>query len=558
MLVFACHKFGPITSLMLRTNKPISLIYGTNESGKTTLTRAFEVALSGQIDGLKGQELQCYNQHINGAYQIDLHIDKPPLDITRSLGKGTPLKTIAASLGVPVEVLPLLASPRMCGDGGSKAMKVFLETITQAKFDPLEYFQEDPVILRCVHAAQQAKVVLPDRMIPYFTTQRAACKVPTKPGIPSAFKVTPDDIEQRRKDLQQKEVEKNSAGVFARQVRELRDNLTALDTFLAQMAAYEKLRSETSLEDPLAGKRKAYQNVLEANLDTLDAWKSVLREAGKTAMADTLGVLVEQIQKIRTELRGILDKNPPPSRLPPAPVFPAQAAALKADLENRGSYTAAGIAAFLNDATAKEKEATEAVSRTTQRYNEAKAGLESALSIKGAWDHYETMSSGWEADAEKAKAEWDAWDRAAKMMEEAMLHHTRTTEKQFSELVGTVGKTILQGRQIYFTRNAGIQLDRDPISQCSASAKWRVEIAIMVAIGRMLHSPILVVDAMDILDDENQRLFLDFLVGEVAPHFAHAVITSTPSGALRPADPGLPITNWLLTEGCLYPISQNT
>ncbi|HSW50648.1 MAG TPA: hypothetical protein VLH09_10760, partial [Bryobacteraceae bacterium] len=71
------------------------------------------------------------------------------------------------------------------------------------------------------------------------------------------------------------------------------------------------------------------------------------------------------------------------------------------------------------------------------------------------------------------------------------------------------------------------------IRDCSKSARWRAEVAIMTAIAVTLRSPVLLIDGADILDLKNRKAMISFLVAKVAPRFQHVILTTTAARTLE-------------------------
>ena len=113
----------------------------------------------------------------------------------------------------------------------------------------------------------------------------------------------------------------------------------------------------------------------------------------------------------------------------------------------------------------------------------------------------------------------------------------------------TMANQMLQGRTLIIHPKDGISLGGETVEELSDSTKWRVSIAIMAAIARTLRSPLLIIDAADILDVVNKADFLGFLSTAVLPYFEHVLVTATPSGDITKEQPVAGLTKWVLTRG---------
>jgi hypothetical protein len=118
-------------------------------------------------------------------------------------------------------------------------------------------------------------------------------------------------------------------------------------------------------------------------------------------------------------------------------------------------------------------------------------------------------------------------------------------------MVSEFSEFLLQGRKVVINRDTGITLGGLPIEDATESTKWRIEVCIMAAIARSSNSPLLIIDAADILDDQNKACFLDFLKKRIVPFFEHILVTATCRGKLEDekasGDPD--ITKWTIKNG---------
>ena len=115
-------------------------------------------------------------------------------------------------------------------------------------------------------------------------------------------------------------------------------------------------------------------------------------------------------------------------------------------------------------------------------------------------------------------------------------------DQTLEEIIGEADVKELgpKARKVVINRDTGISLGSMPISRCSVSTRWRIEVSIMAAIARMLKSPLLVIDAADVLaaarthktlDDSPavQQRIEDAIIAWLAPSAASAAPpTATP------------------------------
>ena len=75
----------------------------------------------------------------------------------------------------------------------------------------------------------------------------------------------------------------------------------------------------------------------------------------------------------------------------------------------------------------------------------------------------------------------------------------------------------------------------------------------MAAIARMLKSPLLVIDAADVLDERNKATMQEFLLERIVPHFQHVILTATCRGRIEDEKPvqDARVTKWIMSNGQL-------
>jgi len=180
-----------------------------------------------------------------------------------------------------------------------------------------------------------------------------------------------------------------------------------------------------------------------------------------------------------------------------------------------------------------------------------KAHFAQLQQYEGAYKAYEAALPLYETGLAKAKADWRMWDDAAKRIAAAETQHINTAGDAFGKMVSEFSGFLLQGRKVVINRDTGITIGGLPIEDATPSTQWRIEICVMAAIARSSNSPLLLIDAADILDEQNKASFIDFLKTRIVPFFEHVVVTATCRGKLEDEQPSSDpdITKWTIKNG---------
>ena len=175
------------------------------------------------------------------------------------------------------------------------------------------------------------------------------------------------------------------------------------------------------------------------------------------------------------------------------------------------------------------------------------------LQNRGAWTYYYSALPQYESAKTKAASDWDLWDNAAKSIAAAENEHINKAGDAFGSMVSEFSGYVLQGRKVVINRDTGVSLGGVRIGRCSKSAQWRMEVSIMAAIARTLKSPLLIIDAADILDERNKTKMQEFLLERIVPFFKHVILTATCRGKIEDekASSDSRITKFLMRDGQL-------
>jgi len=553
MLRFTAKNFGRLRDVELHDENNLSVFVGYNEAGKSFLCDALRVLLTGQARGCKGSELSLLTSHGESSWSLRLAIEG--FNVSRTPTSGDTLKSIAAQLKVPPEVLPLMFSSESCGDAGSKAMRAFLDGVAAVAFDPLMHFAQDLGIRSCIETAKRAGKSSTKQIIDFCETTRAASKQPPTPIIPSCASPTDEAIKEAR------EIEEAAAADLAalnKEIKELDETakgLAAVLVYLNAKAEYEKLAAAASIVDKLPN-RRALQALAATKLDAFDGFIALVARTqikGSDKMAEQILDCKTQFSNWIVDAHNRLLACPEPPSAPAVPVLAKEGEAAMNDLKALlGEFTAEAVKGLLLGTHDTRAELNTKVVAAKTTFEAATKHREQVSRERGAWDAYQKAMPEYEQAKAKALAEWQRWDLAAKHIAEAEAANSAKTGNQFTELVSEFGASILNGRKLTLDRDRGILLNNSSIDvNMSKSERWRVEVCVMAAIARTVNSPLLIIDAADILDDRNKKLFIDWVFNKITPFFKHTVITSTVRGRLEDEKPfdGIAATKFIIHQG---------
>ncbi len=541
------QNFKVLKSVRLHDDSNFSVVLGYNNTGKTSLIAAMQFALTGAALGHRGKEAKRFVTH--GEERMAVRVKIGTNLFCRTQSTGDEIKSVAERLCVPTDVLPLLFDAKLNGDGGCKAMKVFLDTCATSSFDASIYFANDPKVKPAIEQARRAGKLSTKHIIDYCEAMRAAQKTPAEPIMPTSPRPTDEELNGLMKDNDQAQTEWRS------KVRETQDaiktgmELAEIVNYFKAMEAYEKTKATASLVDPLKEKRDPLTKLVNANVNSVKALAQILMGAG---YVDASCKVVNTIADIELAIRGakvMLLQYPLPIPLPEPPILSAGAKATYDSLLDGGITTQQQFHELLRSSTditnacrTAEQEALSIKQQMQLIYDEAQR-------LRGAWDAYNDQLPLWDDAKAKAGAEWERWDFAGKAITQAEIDHVNKAGNAFGEMVSEFSAYILNGKKVKISRDEGIFVGVDPIEECSESTRWRVEVAIMASVARTLKSPLLLIDGADILDVKNRNLISQFLKERIVPYFDHVIITATPRGLLEEEKPIPEATKWILREG---------
>ena len=545
------NNFRSLGNAHLHDNGKMSVIVGRNESGKSSFIGAVQYAFTGAAFGHRGKDAEALVKRGEEKMSVRVRVGSHLVGRTKTTGDA--IKGIAERMAVPLDCLPLLFDAKLNGDGGSKAMRTFLNGVASSLFDPGLHFANDPVVKNAIEMAKRSGRITTKQIVEYCESMRAQQKEPSAPLMPSTSRITDDALKA------QSELTNQAHDKWQVQLKEYGELATLTKRFsqialhAKNMKQYRKDKKAAAKGDPLKSRREALVKLASINLTTLKGYSDILKHAGDfTEIIKKIDRLQVVLEATREEAAKILLENPAPN---PEPIMP------QLEQEARTVLNDSGGDEFLNDNLEIEKllsssmtEANKAAASTSLAQGEhdaCKEQLEAMQRNRGAWDAYDRSLLVWEENKVKLAAEWDRWDRAAKEIAQAEVEHVNKAGDAFGKMVAEFSGHMLQGRQVKVSWDEGIFLGPDHIDDLSDSTKWRIEVAVMAAVARTLRAPLLLLDGADILDDKNRGLVSNFLIQQIMPHFEHIIITSTPKTTVEeekaPINEG--ISKWILEGG---------
>lgn len=552
MLHVQLKNFRKLRDFELLDPGKLSIVVGYNESGKTTLVNSIKFAATGEAFGHKGKATKNLVSH--GEERMSTTVRIGDLQFHRTVTSGDTLKHVASRLGVDTAHLPLMFDSKLCGDGGNKHMKAFLNHMGEGKFNPAAHFADDARVYPRIEAALRAGKVEARAIIKYCEEQRAASKEPPSPTMPGVKEVQADDIAKIEADLEVAQQNLAAAAMAQNSAKKFSRNLIQIATFIKDREAYTKTVEENSYEDPLAGRREHLEAVCNINITTFDAIRELMIKAGFDKDSEPVYQAQVAVRGAIRMAKKTLDNHPRPLTMPEVPVLPAEAQALWDEVNQKVEVTFEFLNSLARKALERESKANEDVEQARRIKEDLAAKLSQGNQSLGAWDAYRKISDSYESRVIQAKEEWDAWNYAAKAIAAAEEEHVQQTSNQFAKIVTEFSRQVLQGREVRIDRDEGIFLGPVPISECSESTQWRIELAVMAAVNLALKSPILIIDGADILDVRNRTAVTQFLMERVVPRFQHTLLTMTSMYELQHEPPlqreGTDgINKWILDDG---------
>lgn len=342
--------FANLREVHLHDDSQLSLICGYNESGKSSLIGAVEYAFTGSAFGLRGKDVAAeLVTHGESGLHVRAVIDG--LTVNRTTTAGDAVSGIADKLGVPSPVMPLLLNSTLCGDGGDKAMRVFLDGVASSKFDAAVHFAADPDVSCAVLQAKKSGRQTTKQIIEYAESIRASCKEPSAPAMPLVPNPSDDEIAAAQIAVQSESARLVEATNNYHEYEVNGQIILKIVQHQRDMEAYEKLRALSSITDSLGENRAKLEQLSNVNTKTLDAICLILEnlygtdayiDAAVNQMAKATDATKVAIGKALT----ILNTNPSPPSAPRLPIMAPDVLAVYDSLKSDGLTTNDGLASI--------------------------------------------------------------------------------------------------------------------------------------------------------------------------------------------------------------------
>lgn len=536
--------FRQLRDVLLNDDGKLSFVLGPNEAGKSTLVQSISFAATGEAFGYKGKDaVKLIRRGANGPMSVSVECGK--LRARRTASGGDALRGIATDLGCPAEILPLLFNAKLASDGGNRYMQAFLRGLAETGLDIAATFKGEPDVLECAEQAKRGGALTAKKVVEFCEAARARHQPPPRPSPPAIPRPAAETVAALTTAQQTARTAAEAAKAASTEQDALWQRLRALLTYQRSLQAWEQQRAAYQ-DDVLGARRTAIEAAAALSDRTIVAMLTTLTMAGLASGGPLLMALQaakQALPAVVEEAAGVLQRNPRAVPLAPKPVLDPALQPLAAEL---GTSDVAALEAACGPMVQSLRQAAAAAAAQVVV---ADMALRDAQQAVGAWNHYEQQAAAYTTLAVAAEKEWAKWDKAAKKIAAADAEFTAAQGQSFGTLVAATATHMLNGRQVTINPKDGVFLGAEPAAELSDSTRWRTEVAIMAAIARAMRSPILAIDAADILDASNKAGFIQFLNEAAVPHFEHVLVTATPRGQLADEQPVPGLTKWLLERG---------
>ncbi|HSW50890.1 MAG TPA: ATP-binding protein, partial [Bryobacteraceae bacterium] len=441
MLQIEISNFRALRNVALALDRPLSVIVGENESGKSTLLQAIKWACTGEAYGHKGKEApQALTTY--GEDKLSVRMTLGDFSAFRTQSTGTALKTVAENLGCSADLLPLLFDAEMCGDGGSKSLKAFFSAIGADAFRPGSHFANDPGILSCIEAATRVGAVTTKKIIQHCESMRAASKDPARPPMPAMAEPVEATITQQRNLVETARQIKDARAAELATIQARARQLAAIAAYLNEVANYKQALAQSSGTDPLGERRRPLEIVANLTAAPLHQMAAAMDAVGATTASSALRLAASEVTNVAAASAYTLKANPPPKTVPQPPPVPVVTLTEKWE-----DLTPAQIAQLAKEAYDIEADLRAKAQIDAHYMQQQVAILESLQQAVGAWNSYRAAMPKYEQALEAARVAWDRWDNAAKSIALAEADFLAKTAATFAELISDFTADILNGRK---------------------------------------------------------------------------------------------------------------
>lgn len=125
--------------------------------------------------------------------------------------------------------------------------------------------------------------------------------------------------------------------------------------------------------------------------------------------------------------------------------------------------------------------------------------------------------------------------------------------KPMNDLLQVAAAHLFPGRTLILNKDLGIELSGAPYAILCKSEQFRVGVAFQYALGKMAGARLLMIDEADILDPQNRKGLVGFLL-EIQPEFDFILVFATSDHADPSPVPEIQV--WWLEDGRIKPVNQ--
>ena len=525
MINLHIQNFCGLQELTIEDEKPLSIVVGPNESGKTSIARSIEYVFTGAAAGCRGKDiLELVHR---GQNRMKVELELPGWNLARTKGTGIALKDVAARLGVDISALPaFFNASALEPQKGARPLKAFLDGLLEGPLTEPETIGGHPELAAAFQAAFQGCSGQPKDMIRYATDRRAKSQSPPAPQQPEQARLATGQLEQLRRGLQEAEKAHDAAQRTAREIAIELDLLKRCRGFV-EAKEQHRVAVAKALDDPLYGRRVFLNHLRETKVEDFRALISDLEGAGYKETAGRFEACIVALADIVKETESQLEANPAPAGVGPEP---ALSPTTQTVFNALGDQAMGGISKAIQEAAGRLAKAEQDVQALERVAVYAKECFREGELSESLWEHYRLARERHFGEVSNSRTKWNEWDQLITRIETVESHRRAQGIESVLQRIENFGRRLLGGRQIVLSPDGDVFLGGMRYSLLSESTKWRVTVCLMAAIAETANSPILILDGADILDDANRAEIRTFLLEDIVPSFGHTLMLSTARG----------------------------
>ena len=541
MIDLSIHNFRGLSRTRLVDDRPLSLIVGMNQSGKTSLAQAIAYAFCGTVGEIKDPNLLV----TQGQSDLRVRLNLPGWTLERSLARGPKLSEIATRLGnVPVKSLPLLFESGACL-GYSAHLVAFLNSLDAAPADYSGMLKADPEARLLFLHALQARDGKLRSCIYYAKEQRERLSPGAKPAAPREMKPAAESLMAARAQLEMATDNYNRRLNVWRDFASRKERLVAAREWYGARELFET-SAKTGRNDCLQEKRLSLERFSLLDLRPLQRAGEELKATMREDLVVPLALVLSQIEAAKEEAARTLSNHPRgSSRDAPRPLSDESLT----ELRRLGINSRASLEAALKDLS-EEGPNHQEVAQSRMALSEAQSMVIKLERDAAIWEEYEITIEQYSLAEIERQRRWEAWNRVFHAVQTELNQTTVSARDQIERLVKKYSERLLVGADVSIDPHGRVLVQGLVPKLLSGSEFWRLGVAVMAAIASRAKAPILLLDGADILDDRNRIELVKWLLADICPNFAHTILLSTARGDYRDkAALTFNATKWWMDDG---------